>query len=122
MFVNFSFDGLMSKAYVWSATALRGGKHTDWTPLQRLPSLSGSASDTYLLPHVDPSGTVWTSITNFPSRQSRLTPNLSVDYSNDGGMTCKGPLQVTGAQNRPIHPRDTSNTHSPDGHSITNTQ
>src|SRR6266550_2435593 len=84
MFVNFSFDGLMSKAYVSTAKALPGGQHTDWTPLQRLPSLSGSASDTYLLPHVDPSGTVWTSITNFPSRQSRTTYSLAVDYSTDG--------------------------------------
>src|SRR3989442_11894563 len=44
MFVNFSFDGLMSKAYVSTAKALRGGKHTDWTPLQLLPSLSGGCS------------------------------------------------------------------------------
>ena len=115
MFVNFSFDGLMSKAYVSTAKALRGGKHTDWTPLQRLPSLSGSASDTYLLPHVDPSGTVWTSITNFPSRQSRSTANLAVDYSTDGGVTWNGPLQVTGAQNVTIPPLDYANTTFTDG-------
>src|SRR5256885_11505013 len=110
MFVNFSFDGLMSKAYVSTAKALRGGKHTDWTPLQRLPSLSGSASDTYLLPHVDPSGTVWTSITNFPSRQSRSTYSLAVDYSTDGGVTWQGPLPVTGAQNVAITPEAYPNT------------
>src|SRR3989442_10970250 len=115
MFVNFSFDGLMSKAYVSTAKALRGGKHTDWTPLQRLPSLSGSASDTYLLPHVDPSGTVWTSITNFPSRQSRSTYSLAVDYSTDGGVTWQGPLPVTGAQNVAITPEAYPNTTFTDG-------
>src|SRR6266581_2236363 len=115
MFVNFSFDGLMSKAYVSTAKALPGGQHTDWTPLQRLPSLSGSASDTYLLPHVDPNGTVWTSITNFPSRQSRTTYSLAVDYSTDGGLTWQGPLAVTGAQNVTIPPEAYPNTTFTDG-------
>src|SRR3989475_8031960 len=115
MFVTFSFDGLMSKAYVSTAKALRGGNHTHWTPLQRLPSLSGSASYTYLLPHVDPSGTVWTSITNYPSRQSRSTANLALDYSTDGGMTWKGPLRVTGAQNVAITPEAYPNTTFTDG-------
>ena len=115
MFVNFSFDGLMSKAYVSTAKALPGGQHTDWTPLQRLPSLSGSASDTYLLPHVDPNGTVWTSITNFPSRQSRSTYSLAVDYSTDGGLTWQGPLAVPGAQKVTIPPEAYPNTTFTDG-------
>ncbi len=115
MFVNFSFDGLMSKAYVSTAKALPGGTHTDWTPLQRLPSLSGSASDTYLLPHVDPNGTVWTSITNFPSRQSRTTYSLAVDYSTDGGVTWQGPLAVPGAQKVTIPPEAYPNTTFTDG-------
>ncbi len=115
MFVNFSFDGLMSKAYVSTAKALPGGQHTDWTPLQRLPSLSGSASDTYLLPHVDPNGTVWTSITNFPSHQSRSTYSLAVDYSTDGGATWHGPLLVQGAQNVTIPPEAYPNTTFTDG-------
>jgi len=115
MFVNFSFDGLMSKAYVSTAKALPGGTHTDWTPLQRLPSLSGSASDTYLLPHVDPNGTVWTSITNFPSRQSRSTYSLAVDYSTDGGLTWQGPLAVPGAQKVTIPPEAYPNTTFTDG-------
>jgi hypothetical protein len=119
MFVTFSFAGKMSHAYVSTAKALPGGQHTDWTPLQRLPSVSASASDTYLLPHVDPSGTVWTSITNFPSRQSRSTYGLAVDYSTDGGVTWQGPLPVTGAQNVTITPEAYPNTTFTDG--ITNT-
>ncbi len=91
------------------------GQHTDWTPLQRLPSLSGSASDTYLLPHVDPNGTVWTSITNFPSRQSRTTYSLAVDYSTDGGVTWQGPLAVPGAQKVTIPPEAYPNTTFTDG-------
>ena len=115
MFVTFSFAGKMSKAYVSTAKALKGGQHTDWSPPQRLPSLNGSASDTYLLPHVDPSGTVWTSITNFPSRQSRSTASIGVDYSMDGGLTWNGPLPVTGAQNVTIAPLDYANTTFTDG-------
>jgi hypothetical protein len=115
MFVNFSFAGLMSKAYVSTAQALPGGQHSDWTPLQRLPSLHASASDTYLLPHVDPNGTVWTSITNFPSRQSRSTASIRVDYSTDGGVTWNGPLAVPGAQNVIIPPLDYANTTFTDG-------
>jgi hypothetical protein len=115
MFVTFSFAGKMSKAYVSTAKALRGGQHTDWTPLTVLPSLNASASDTYLLPRVDPNGTVWTSITNFPSRQSRTTYSLAVDYSTDGGVTWQGPLPVTGAQNVTIPPEAYPNTTFTDG-------
>jgi hypothetical protein len=115
MFVTFDFAGKMSHAYVSTARALPGGHHTDWTPLQRLPTMNGSASDTYLLPHVDPSGTVWTSITNFPSRHSRTTYSLAVDYSTDGGMTWQGPLPVSGAQNVAIPPEAYPNTTFTDG-------
>ena len=115
MFVNFSFDGLMSKAYVSTAKARPDGTHTDWSPLQRLPSLNSSASDTYLLPHVDPSGTVWTSITNFPSRQSRSTASLAVDFSTDGGTTWQGPLPVTKGQKVTIAPLVYANTTFTDG-------
>src|SRR5437870_2987379 len=115
MFVTFSFAGKMSHAYVSTAKALPGGHHTDWTAPQRLPSENASASDTYLLPHVDPNGVVWTSITNFPSRQSRSTYSLGVDYSTDGGITWQGPLPVPGAQNVTIPPEAYPNTTFTDG-------
>jgi hypothetical protein len=114
MFVNFSFAGKMSKAYISTAKALPGGQHTDWTPIQRLPSLNASASDTYLLPHVDPNGVVWTSITNFPSRMSRSTASIGVDFSTDGGVTWQGPL-ATPAQNVQIPPLTYANTTFTDG-------
>src|SRR5207302_10556845 len=115
MFVTFSFAGKMSHAYVSTAKAMRDGSHTDWSPPAVLPSQNASASDTYLLPHVDPSGTVWTSITNFPSRQSRSTYSLAVDYSPDGGKTWQGPRLVTGAQNVAIPPEAYPNTTFTDG-------
>ncbi|HEX9097268.1 MAG TPA: sialidase family protein [Candidatus Dormibacteraeota bacterium] len=115
MFVTFSFAGTTARAYVSTAKALPGGQHTDWTPLQRLPTLSGTAADTYLLPHVDPSGVVWTSVTNFPSRQSKSTVNIAVDYSADGGMTWNGPLSVPGAQKVVFPPEDYDNTTFTDG-------
>ena len=114
MFVNFSFAGKMSKAFVSTAKALPNGQHTDWTPLQRLPSLNASASDTYLLPHVDRNGVVWTPITNFPSRMSRSTASIGVDFSTDGGLTWQGPLQ-TPAQNVQIPPLTYANTTFTDG-------
>jgi hypothetical protein len=114
MFVNFSFAGKMSKAYVSTAKALIGGQHTDWTPREPLPSLNASASDTYLLPHVDPSGVVWTPITNFPSRMTRSTGTIGVDYSTDGGVTWNGPL-ATPAQNIQLPPLTYANTTFTDG-------
>ena len=115
MFVTFSFAGTTARAYVSTAKALPGGVHTDWTPLQRLPTLSGTASDTYLLPHVDPSGVVWTSVTNFPSRKSKSTVNIAVDSSADGGVTWNGPLSVPGAQNVVFPPEAYDNTTFTDG-------
>jgi hypothetical protein len=119
MFVTFSFAGTRSHAYLSTAKALPGGQHTDWSPLTVLPTENATASDTYLLPHVDPGGTVWTSITNFPSRQSRSSYSVAVDYSTDGGVTWQGPLPVTGAQNVAIPPEAYPNTTFTDG--ITNT-
>ena len=115
MFVTFSFAGKMSHAYVSTAKARPDGTHSDWSTPQRLPSENASASDTYLLPHVDPNGVVWTSITNFPSRQSRTVYSLGVDYSLDGGMTWQGPLAVPGAQNVTIPPEAYDNTTFTDG-------
>ena len=91
------FDGPWgSKPFVSTAQALRDGTHTDWTPPQKLPNVTGTSADTYLLPHVDPSGTVWTSVPNFPSAHQRSTYNISVISSSDGGATWQGPLAATG--------------------------
>lgn len=86
------FDGFNSKPFVATATALPDGSHTPWSAPQNLPTISATASDTYLLPHVDPAGTVWTTVSNFPSAQQRSTSQIAVDFSTDGGRTWQGPL------------------------------
>jgi hypothetical protein len=91
------FDGPFgSKPFVSTAKALPDGTHTDWTAPQLLPNVTGTSADTYLLPHVDPAGVVWTTVTNFPSAMKRSTYNISVDFSTDGGLTWQGPLPATG--------------------------
>jgi hypothetical protein len=92
MWVN--FNGTGSKPFVATAKALPDGTHTPWsTPLQ-LPTMSSTSSDTYLLPHVAPNGTVYTPVANFPSAAKRSTGNIGVDVSTDGGRTWQGPLPV----------------------------
>jgi hypothetical protein len=83
-----------SKPFVSTAKALPGGVHTDWSGPRLLPTMNSTAADTYLLPHVDPSGVVYTTVANFPSRHHRSTANLGLDYSTDGGQTWQGPLNI----------------------------
>ena len=91
MWVNFN-GPYGSKPQLSTAKALPNGQHTNWSKLLVLPTLSATSADTYLLPHVDGNGTVWTSVTNFPSKQGRTFATLGVIYSNDGGITWNGPL------------------------------
>ena len=84
------FDGINSKPFVSTAKANADGTHSDWsTPLQ-LPTVNNTASDTYLLPHVAPNGTVYTSVTNFPGKHGFCCISVSTDVSTDGGMTWTG--------------------------------
>lgn len=94
------FTGLSSaKPYVSTARALPDGTHTDWSTPLLLPTVNGTASDTYLLPHVDPSGVVYTTEANFPSGHQFCCANISIIYSTDAGQTWQGPLPIPGAQN-----------------------
>ncbi len=84
------FDGINSKPFVSTAKANADGTHSDWsTPLQ-LPTVNNTASDTYLLPHVAPNGTVYTSVTNFPGKHGFCCISVSTDVSTDGGLTWTG--------------------------------
>jgi hypothetical protein len=102
MWVVFNFFG--SKPYYSTAKALPDGSHTPWTTPVQLPTVNNSASDTYLLPHVDGNGTVWTAVSNFPSKQSFSTYEVYLDFSTDGGKTFNGPLVVTPTQNTVLAP------------------
>ncbi len=76
------------------ADARPDGTHTDWSTPQILPTVSGKRWDTYLLPHVAPDGTVYTTITNNPKAKDFLFNDIFLVWSTDGGATWQGPLPV----------------------------
>jgi len=88
-----------AKPFVSTARALPDGTHTDWSTPLLLPTVNGTSSDTYLLPHVDPSGVIYTTEANFPSGHQFCCANISVISSTDAGQTWQGPQPVPGAQN-----------------------
>jgi hypothetical protein len=71
------------------------GTHTDWSTPQVLPTVSGKRWDSYLLPHVAPDGTIWTTTTNNPAAKGFSTADINLIWSTDGGATWQGPLPVT---------------------------
>jgi len=81
------FDGINSKPFVSTAKALPDGTHTDWSTPVLLPTVNNTASDTYLLPHAAPDGTLYTSITNFPAKHGYCCITVSAIKSADGGKT-----------------------------------
>jgi hypothetical protein len=103
------FDGINSKPFVSTALAKADGTHTDWSTPLLLPTVNNTASDSYLLPHAAPDGTVYTSVTNFPGKHGFCCFSVSVDKSTDGGKTWSslstalqnipGPAFVGGYQN-----------------------
>jgi hypothetical protein len=74
--------------YVSYADARPDGTHTDWSAPLRLPTPPHEPTGmTYLLPHVTPDGTVYTTLTNFNPKQGYCCASVSVDVSADGGAT-----------------------------------
>ena len=94
------FDGINSKPFVSTAHANADGTHSDWSTPQILPTINNTASDTYLLPHVAPDGTVYTSVTNFPGKHGFCCISVSTDKSTDGGKTWTA--QSIAVQNVPV--------------------
>jgi hypothetical protein len=76
------------------ADARPDGTHSDWTAPHVLPTVSGKRWDSYLLPHVAPDGSVWTTSTNNPSQQGFANADVSLVFSADGGASWQGPLPV----------------------------
>jgi hypothetical protein len=86
MWVNFHLATPVP--YVSYATALPNGTHTPWSDPQPLPTKGHLPQGaTYLLPHVDPSGAVSTSLTNFNPKKNYCCTTVIVDRSTDGGAT-----------------------------------
>ncbi len=74
--------------FVAYADARPDGTHTDWSAPQPLPTPPQSPTGmTYLLPHVTPDGTVYTTLTNFNPAQGKCCASVAVDVSTDGGAT-----------------------------------
>lgn len=115
MYVNFNGSG--SKPYVQTATANPDGTHTDWTPQVLLPTANGASNNnTYLFPHVDPAGVVYTSIINYVSAKGSCCVDIDMDYSTDGGVTWTGPSVVaTGVHVPPLTGAGYANTTFEDG-------
>lgn len=79
-------DGFTAVPYVSYADARADGTHTDWSTPLRLPLPPNSPQGgTYLLPHVAPDGTVYTTVTNEKPKQGFCCYTISVLRSTDGG-------------------------------------
>jgi hypothetical protein len=89
MYVNFNGNG--SKPYVQTAVAYPDGSHSDWTAQVLLPTANATNNNTYLYPHIDPSGVVYTSLINYVGAQGGCCVDVLMDYSTDGGVTWIGP-------------------------------
>lgn len=75
-------------AYVAVAQALPDGTHTDWSAPISLPETGGTPQGaTYLLPHVAPDGTVYTTLTNEAPAHGSFNTTIFLDQSHDGGIT-----------------------------------
>ena len=114
-FVNFNGHG--SKPYISWATTNPDGTHSDWSTPALLPNPNqASNNNTYLYPHVDPDGVVYTPIVNYASAAGACCVNIYVDYSTDGGVTWIGPkLAVAGVHTASLSGAGYSNTTFEDG-------
>ena len=75
-------------AMVSWAKALPDGTHTDWSAPVSVPNGPDMPQGaTYLLPHVAPGGTLWTTLTNGGPAHQFTTDKIVIDRSDDGGQT-----------------------------------
>lgn len=89
------FHSLTAVPYVAYADALQDGTHSDWSGPVALPlGAAHPQGDTYLLPHVAPDGTLFTTLTNFQPKQGFCCASIVLDSSSDGGATWQGPTTV----------------------------
>src|SRR4029077_12035206 len=77
-----------ARPFVAIAQALPDGTHTDWSAPISLPEVGGTPQgSTYLLPHVTPDGTLYTSLVTTMPKKGYCCDVLFLDKSADGGMT-----------------------------------
>jgi hypothetical protein len=86
MWVDFHY--VTPVPYVSHADARADGTHTSWSVPQKLPTPPHTPQgSTYLLPHVDSNGNVYTTVTNFNPKQGYCCVAIFLDKSTDGGKT-----------------------------------
>jgi hypothetical protein len=105
MFTDFILNP--SRILVSYADAHPDGTHTDWSAPQELPTIQGHPWDTYMLPHVAPDGTVYTTITNNPISKGYLNNDIYLLWSTDGGVTWQGPKPVVSGVQTPTYQNTT---------------
>ena len=82
------FDSFSAVPFVSFADARADGSHTDWSAPLELPTAgSNPQGDTFLLPHVDGDGNVYTTLTNFEPNGGFCCTSILLDRSTDGGLT-----------------------------------
>lgn len=80
------FDSFTPVPFVSFAGTNADGTHTAWSNPRTLPDVGAlPQGETYLLPHVDGSGAVFTPLTNFADKSTLTT--MILDRSTDGGVT-----------------------------------
>jgi hypothetical protein len=92
MWTLFAFNP--SSVFVSFSDANANGSHTDWSPPAVLPTINGHPWDSYMLPHVTPDGTLYTTETNNPAQKGFQFADLYVIASHDGGVSWQTPLLV----------------------------
>jgi hypothetical protein len=79
---------LTAQPFVSYAQAQPDGTHADWSAPIRLPEVSASPTGaTYLLPHITPDGTVYTTLNTTKPAMKFTFDKLALDRSTDGGVT-----------------------------------
>jgi hypothetical protein len=83
------FDGCCTaQTFVSHAQASSNGTHTDWSAPVRLPDGSNNPQGTtYVLPHVDGDGVLYTPLTNTAPSKSYCCDKITMIKSTDGGVT-----------------------------------
>jgi hypothetical protein len=109
------FDSFSATPWVSTAKAYSDGTHGPWSAPQLLPTAgSNPQGDTYLLPHVDANGVVYTTLTNFEPNGGFCCSNILLDKSANGGATwSSSPIAV--AQEISAPPPIYPNTNFRDG-------
>ncbi|HYU62478.1 MAG TPA: sialidase family protein [Verrucomicrobiae bacterium] len=103
-----------SQTFVSYAQAFSNGTHSDWSPPLRLPDGSNNAQGvSYVLPHVDPDGVLYTPLTNTAPAKHYCCDKITMIKSSDGGVTWSVTSVVT--DNIPVPPGRFANTTFRDG-------